>query len=172
MYLSSFSIFLTCVIISLTAQGTSSFFSPDATDGSVSAGLALLKASLIMQLFLNVTFIAIIGIFHRRYSSQGIFQQSGERRIKIVTVTLCISVAWILVRNLFSTIQIFLPSNSPVWTAEAYFWVFDATPMLAYTVFLHILHPAKYFQIEGDCYTARSATERINDAEVGSKSAK
>jgi hypothetical protein len=124
-----------------------------------------------MQLFFNVAFIAVVGIFHHRCSSQGIFQQSGEQGIKIVDIIFCISSALILVRNLFSTIQIFLPSDSPAWTVEAYFWVFDATPMLAYTIFIHIMHPAKYFRTEGDCCAISCATGRINDAEVGSGSA-
>jgi hypothetical protein len=171
-YLRALHICLFSVIISLTAQGTSTFFSPDATGGSLSSDLAVLQASLIIQLVLNAISIAIISIFYGRYSSQGISQQSGERRIKIATISITLSIALVLVRNLFSTVQIFLPSDSPAWTTEAYFWVFDAALMLACTVFLHILHPAKYLLVEGDCCAARSATERINDAEAGSESAK
>jgi hypothetical protein len=157
---------LTSAIIALTAQGTSSFFSPNASDGSVRSGLALLKASLIMQLFLNVAFIAVIATFYHRCSSQGIFRRSEEQSTKIISIALCISTTWILVRNVFRTAQIFLPSDSPAWTAEAYFWVFDATPMMAYTVLLHILHPAKYFQRQGDCRAARGAAVPVVDVDI------
>jgi hypothetical protein len=165
-YLYVFFIFITYAILSITAQGTATFFNPNATDAIVSSGLALIQASLIMQLVLNIAFIAIVGIFHSRCSSRGIFKQSGEQRLKTVTNILYISIAWVLVRNIFSTIQIFLPSDSPAWTVEAYFWVFSATPMLAYTVFLNIWHPAKYLQKDADCCVARSASERVGDAEA------
>jgi hypothetical protein len=171
MYLSWIGAWLTSAIITLTAQGTSSFFSPNASDGSVRSGLALLKASLIIQLFLNVAFITVVAIFYRRCSSEGTFQQSEGQRIKIGTIALCISTAWVLVRNLFRTAQIFLPSDSPAWTAEAYFWVFDATPMIAYTVLLHILHPAKYFQMQGGCHAARGVAGPVVDVDIGRESA-
>jgi len=158
-------------IISTVSQGTSSFFNTSATDGAISSGLALLKASLIMQLFLNVFFITIAAIFYCRCSSKGILQQSGGRSIKIVTFTLSISIALALVRNIFRTVQIFLPSDSPAWTAESYFWVFDAIPMLAFTLLLHALHPGKYIQIENDCCVARVQAGRDSDIEIRSGSA-
>lgn len=148
-------------MISITAQGTSSFFSSDATDSSITAGLALLQASLVIQLFLNIAFISIITIFYHRCFSKGIFQQNWERHSRFLLISLYISATLILYRNIFSTVQIFLPSNSPAWTVEAYFWVFDASPMLAYTMLLHFMHPAKYFPTQSgrSACSASSPTE-------------
>jgi RTA1 like protein len=157
------------VIISITSQGTSTFFSTGATGGNVSSGLALLKASLVIQLFLNVAFIAIVAFFHHRCSSNGIFQQSGERSTKFLTTTFYLFMAWIVVSDLFNTIQIFLPSSSSAWTTEAYFWVFSATPMLICTALLHILPPAKYFldiNVRYSC-AGTSAEGQTNDFELG-----
>ncbi|OXV09154.1 hypothetical protein Egran_03081 [Elaphomyces granulatus] len=139
-------IFFFTFIITITSNGTATFFNQDVPDKTIRSSLALLKTSMLIQLFLNVVFIAIVAFFHHRCSSKGIFQQSGERSTKVLTITFYIFVAWIIVCNLFGTIQIFAPSDSPAWTTEAYWWVFDATPMLVCTALLHILPPAKYLQ--------------------------
>jgi hypothetical protein len=154
------------LIISITSQGTSTFFSQVAPDKTVRSSLALLKTSMLIQLFLNVAFIAIVAFFHHRCSSKGIFQQSGERSTKILIIAFYIFVEWIIVCNLFGTIQIFMPSDSPAWTTEAYWWVFDATPMLVCTALLHILPPAKYLRDISNHHAA-SATGQDNDFELG-----
>jgi len=148
-------------IISIGSQGSATFFSPDATDSTTSSGLALLKASLVIQLFLNIAFISIITVFYCQPFSKSNPQQSSERRIKLLIISLYISVTLILICNLFSTVQLFLRSDSPAWTVEAYFWVFNATPMLVYTIFLNIMHPAKYFETQ----SCRSACDAPGSAE-------
>ncbi|OXV09370.1 hypothetical protein Egran_02867 [Elaphomyces granulatus] len=165
---------ITCffsLIITITPQGAASFFNQDAPDKNIRSGLALLKSSMLIQLFLNIVFIAIVAFFHHRCSSKGIFQQSGERSTKILTITFYIFVAWIIVCNLFGTIQIFVPSDSPAWTTEAYWWVFDATPMLVCTALLHILPPAKYLQDICNRYAASATSPggQDNDFELGQK---
>ncbi|KAN0076127.1 hypothetical protein V8E54_006269 [Elaphomyces granulatus] len=149
------------LFISLISNGASTFFSQDAPDGAISSGLALLKAGMVIQLSLNVAFIAIVAFFHYRCSSKGVFQQSAERSIKILIIGFYGFMKWIIICNIFSTVQIFLPSDSPVWTTEAYFWVFYATPMLICTGFLHILPPAKYIR------DIMAAARAVNDFELG-----
>jgi RTA1 like protein len=162
-------LFFFCLIITITSQGTSTFFSQVVPDKTVRSSLALLKTSMLIQLFLNVAFIAIVAFFHHWCSSKGIFQQSGEQSTKIVTITFYIFVAWIIVCNLFGTTQIFMPSDSPAWTTEAYWWVFDATPMLVCTALLHILPPAKYLRDISNrpAASATSPEGQDNDFELG-----
>ena len=133
-----------CVIITLTAQGTSSFFSTNASEGTATSGLALIKASLIIQLFLNASFIIALSVFYRRCKFSGIFQQRDGRSLQIVLVTLCVCITLVVIRNLFRSAQIFLPSGSTAWTTQAFFWVFEAVPMLAYMAILNIMHPGRY----------------------------
>ena len=166
--LSIISAFLFTAIISLTSQGTSTFFSNEASDDTVRSNLAVLKASLILQLFLNVVAIAILASVYRQSAAKGDLPRRVARPVRIVHLSLSIAVAMVLVRNLFRTVQIFSPPDSPTWTVEAYFWVFDATPMLAYTVVFHALHPAKYLPTKCDGSVARTLTGSADNAEVRS----
>jgi hypothetical protein len=50
-----------------------------------------------------------------------------------------------------------LPSDSPAWTAEAYFWIFDATPMVVFALLLNVMHPSKFFNINN---TTRGGADR------------
>lgn len=167
--LCTISIFLFTAIISLTSEGTSTFFSNEANDNTVSSSLAVLKASLILQLFLNVVAVAVLASIYRPGATQGVLPPRKAWRVRIAGISLSIALALVLVRNLFRTVQIFLPPSSPAWTVEGYFWVFDATPMLAYTAVFHALHPAKYLSTQRDgSAAATTSTERIDDAEVRS----
>jgi len=157
------------LVISITSQGASNFFSQIASNETVSSSLALLKSSMLIQLFLNVVFIAIVAFFHHRCSSKGIFQQSGEQSTKVLTITFYIFVAWIIVCNLFGTVQIFAPSDCPAWTTEAYWWVFDAAPMLVCTALLHIMPPAKYLQDISNRHAASATSPGGQDNDLDNK---
>jgi hypothetical protein len=130
-----------CAIISLTAQGTANFFNPSAPSDVVRSDLGILKASLILLLFSNISFLGILGLYHRRCSTAKVFHESAKRKVKIGVFTLYASGLLILVRNIFRTVQIFSPSNSPAWSTEAFFWVFDASPLLICMLLLNALHP-------------------------------
>lgn len=160
------SIFLFTVVISLTSQGTSTFFSDQANDDAVRSSLAVLKASLVLQLFLNAIAVAVLASAYRPGAAQGDLPRRRVWRVQIVRLSLSIAVTMILIRNLFRTVQIFSPPESPIWTAEAYFWAFDATPMLAYTAVFHALHPAEYFPTQCDGSAARTLIERVDDVEA------
>lgn len=135
---------LISAIISLTAQGASSFFSPTAPHSSAKAGLALLQASLVLQLFFNVVFIGILAVFHRRCFTAKVFHEGRDKTMKPLAFTLYASATLILVRNIFRTVQLFSPLHSPAWKVEAFFWIFDATPLLICTLVLNFWHPGKF----------------------------
>jgi hypothetical protein len=136
-------VLLMCVIISLTAQGTANFFSPSTPPDAIRSSLDILKASLILLLFSNISFLGILGLYHRRCSTAKVFHESTKRRVKIVVFTLYASGLLILVRNIFRTVQIFSPSYSLAWNTEAFFWAFDASPLLICMLLLNTLHPGK-----------------------------
>lgn len=153
----------TSTLISITSQATAAFFNPDASAGAVSSGLAMLQASLVMQLFLNFAFIVTIAILYRYWYSQVVFQPNAEQRAKTLINIFLISITLLLIRNIFSTTQSFLPSNSAAWTVEAYFWVFEVTPLLAYAAFFLVLYPAKYLYIRGGTSSASRVTDQADD---------
>ncbi|KEF50955.1 uncharacterized protein A1O9_12994 [Exophiala aquamarina CBS 119918] len=134
-------IILTCfnsAVITCTAQGAATYFSPDQKDGAIKSGLALIKASLILQLFMNAAFIYILWVSRNQ-------QQTRERTI--ATVVLLALMCLVIVRNLFRTVQIFASPLSQLWVKEVYFWIFEACIMLAFTTLFHVMHPAKILRI-------------------------
>jgi len=129
------------VDITLTAQGTATFYNITASPASIRSGLALLKASLVILLFANVSLFGILGFFQSRYPK--IFNEAAGGKAKLVLVTLYVEATLLLVRNLFRVVQIFSSFESSVWTSEVFFWVFDAVPLLLCMLLLNVLHPGK-----------------------------
>lgn len=115
----------------------------------MSSGLALIKASLILQLFLNVVFVCLLALYQPSPKLRlGLERQAGlshSRTANITTIMLTFDVliGLILIRNIFRTVQIFTSPRSELWTNEAYFWVFEPVVMLAYSVVWHLMCPAK-----------------------------
>jgi hypothetical protein len=146
-------ILLISVIISLTAQGTSNFFNPHASPHIVRSDLAILKSSLVLLLFANISFLGILGSLHRRYSLLKASDGNANRNIRILAFTLYTAGILVLARNIFCTVQIFSPSDSPAWKIEAFFWVFDASPLLISTLLLNLLHPARLVSMRENGYS-------------------
>ncbi|KIW29147.1 uncharacterized protein PV07_04983 [Cladophialophora immunda] len=127
----------TSAVISCTAQGASTYFNPDAKKGTVTSSLALLKASLFLQLAPNGAFICLLLLLLFR-------QDANAARRRALLMSSFVLMALICVRNLFRTIQLFSSPRSRPWTDEAYFWVFEGCVMLSYTVLFHVLHLGKF----------------------------
>ncbi|OAP64581.1 hypothetical protein AYL99_00553 [Fonsecaea erecta] len=136
-------------VISCTAQGASTYFNPDATQGTVRSALALLKASLFLQLVPNGASVCVL--LHLLFR-----QDSNAVRCRTLLLSLFVLMALVFLRNAFRTIQLFVSARSPLWTDEVYFWVFEGCVMLCYTVLFHALHPGKFAHMGvGDCYRGR-----------------
>jgi len=136
-----------CAIISLTAQGSASYFNPNATHGAAKSGHILLEVSLIMMLVLTITFLGLLLEFHRRCSSAKVFESGdGANSMNTVFWTLYITGLLMLVRDIFRTAQIFSSTNSLAWTSEALFWVFDAVPLLLCLFVLNVSASTKLFR--------------------------
>ncbi|OCK77227.1 hypothetical protein K432DRAFT_445492 [Lepidopterella palustris CBS 459.81] len=118
--------------------------------GSIQSALALLKASLILLLISNISFLVILALFHRRCFTAKVFHENANRNIKILAFTLYTLGTLILLRNIFRTVQIFSPPHSLAWRTEAFFWVFDAIPLLLCTLLLNTLYPGKLLLVRAD----------------------
>jgi hypothetical protein len=131
-------------VISLTAQGASSYFNPNATPGSAKSGHALLEASLVLLLVVSICFLGILGEFHRRCSRAKVFVEN-KRNMDIVLVTLYAAGLLLLVRDIFRTSQIFSPTDSLSWK-ESLFWGFEVLPLFLCLFLLNVPWPAKLLQ--------------------------
>jgi hypothetical protein len=144
-YVAVWTIFATT--ISLTSQGISQYFDPGLKQSDESSALALVRSSLILQLALNgpAGCLLLVQCLQKQTPEAG--EDAAEdvppRKGPSLVMSLLFLNALILVRNVFRTVQIFSSPTSPIWTEEAYYWVFDACIMLCYTVSFHILHPGK-----------------------------
>jgi len=147
---------LISAIISLTAQATSNLFNPKASPATIRSDLAILKAGLVLLLFSNASFFGILGWFHRRCHTGGVFHENANRKTKILTLTLYAASTLILVRNIFRVVQIFSSPHSHAWRTEAFFWVFDATPLVVCSLLLNAMHPGKFMDARAGCANAES----------------
>lgn len=141
--------FTFAVLISITSQGAATFFNLDASPGSVSSGLALLKASLILHFVLNAAAIALLEVFYRRCAATGLFLERGGKRLRAAMWTLYFLAMLILTRDVYRVVQIWLPFDSAAWTSEALFWVFDASMMVVFILVLNVVHPWIMLGLEG-----------------------
>jgi hypothetical protein len=138
-------------ILSLTAQGTSNFFSSNAAPSTIRSNLAILKASLVLLLFVNICFLGIVAWITRQHSSTDVSTETSYTNTKTLVVTLCIAGTLMLARNIFRTVQIFSAAKTPVWRNETFFWVFDAAPLVLCTGLLNLMFPGSLFSFkQGD----------------------
>lgn len=71
----------------------------------------------------------------------GLMRDDTKREVKVWIPVLYAVGVLLLVRNLFRTVQIFSAADKNVWTSEALFWVFDATPDVVCIFLLCLLPP-------------------------------
>jgi hypothetical protein len=121
---------------------------PDMQD----VGKDLLKASLILQLVIINTFVVLAATFHRRVTSAGI----RNRGVNGALLTLYLSTALIEARTIYRTVEYFglagqriqrhadLDNLPPEYRYEWFFYVFEASLMLANAFLWNIRHPRRY----------------------------
>lgn len=141
---------LDLIVEVLAANGASKVANSAHTPSLVKAGMALVKASLLLQIALFLAFVALIALFHRRCVSTNVF----SHKVKVIVYTLYVSSCLILLRNTFRTATFFYPSTAYANTAEWCFWVFEATPMVLNTYLMNVYPPAKYLPADHKIYLA------------------
>lgn len=116
----------------------------------VKLGFDLAKASLILQLAMFLAFVLLVAIFHNRCLKAHMFND----RTKMIIYLLYASSFLILVRNTFRTATFFFPPLGACNRIEAFFWVFEATPMVINTYMMNWYPPAKYMPANHKIYLA------------------
>jgi len=156
---------LSTVVEVLTASGAVRVYNADVPD-EMAAGKALLKTSLVLQLFVMLVQIVLGATFHHRVRQSGILNNTngqGNARIENVLITLYASCLLITARTIFRTVEYFtIAQLTPPFTAntyisplvryEWYFWVFEAMPMAMNSLLLNVRHPGKYLPRNADAF--------------------
>ncbi|EXJ60674.1 hypothetical protein A1O7_04827 [Cladophialophora yegresii CBS 114405] len=162
---------LTSAIISCTAQGCATYFDPAAKRSAITSALALLKASLFLQLSLNAVVLCVLVVVFMNWRNgrsngshrgiSGLLTEDADavggrrgptaRSSHIFVVSLLGLTVLLVVRNVFRTVQVFMSPLSGVWVDEAYFWVFEACVMVCFSGWFHVVHPARYVSLGYAC---------------------
>lgn len=130
-------------IISLTAQGTSTFYNPGASPDTVRSGLILTQISVVLLLAANIGLLVELVIFYHRCVRSSVAGDDTKKNIRTLAFVLFACGLLMVARTLFRTVQIFSLAQADVWAVEALFWVFDALPLLACMVLLNVMHPVR-----------------------------
>ena len=134
-------------------------------------GHALLKASLVLQVVVVVLFLALAVAFHRRTARAGI----TSKKVTGALATLYASEALLLVRTVYRVVEYFSVADlhynrdtgidpqtlSPLVRYEWFFYVFEATLMLANTVLVNVRHPRHYLPKSTKTYLGRDGVSEI-----------
>ena len=145
-------VILSVFVESLTANGAANSSGSGRKPAQRAAGLACLKAALILQCFVEALFFSMVALVEHRCRKAKNF----PRNIRIVCYTLYITSFMILVRCIVRTIEGFeaaacdpSPDGPPGYCGvvsrhEAFLWVFEIANITLFVFLLAILHPGKY----------------------------
>lgn len=134
----------------------------------VALGERLLKASLIVQVFVLGLFTILAVYFHRRCAKFGI------RRGLTTLWTLYASTALIFTRTIYRMVEHFsfsltdmgpgfnLNDLSPMLRYEWYFYVFEATIMLANVILWNAMHPRRFLPKSHRTYLAQDGVTELD----------
>jgi hypothetical protein len=148
---------LDLVVGIIAGNGASYASNSSNTPSQIKLGFNLAKASLILQLVMFLAFVSLIAIFHRRCITAQLF----NARTKTIISLLYTSSLLILLRNTFRTATFFYSPLSPCNRTEAFFWVFEATPMLINTYMMNVFPPAKYMPANHKIYLAKDGKTEL-----------
>jgi hypothetical protein len=158
---------LQAVVEALNGIGIAWFSNRTLSSDFLKVGGALLKAALIIQLFVVLAFAGLLSVFYYRCRQANVL----SRKVFAPVCILYTSTFFIFVRCVFRTVEIFVVysdvntsavevSTAPLLRYEWYFLVFEASPMFVATVIWNIFHPGRYLPHLHRVYLARDgATE-------------
>lgn len=161
--------FLSIIVEMLNGWGASYTANLDLPGASQATGHALMKASLMIQIFVILCFLVLAATFHRRCSAAGLGRARGVRQ---PLLTLYTSVALLLVRTVYRIVEHFglsgvdwwnmVPEDiSPVIRYEWYFYVFEAAFMLVNMVMWNVRHPRRYLPSDYHVYLERDGVTEV-----------
>ncbi|KAL8668748.1 MAG: hypothetical protein Q9168_006634 [Polycauliona sp. 1 TL-2023] len=155
---------LDAVIGAITANGGARIFSPDASPSEINTAKGLLQASILLQLFSFLAFVALEGFFHRRCIGQGLVTpkptpeaNEQSKKLRRILYLMYISSAIISSRHIFRVVEVFqgFPHQGPEGYLAQHEWpmyIFDGVFMLINMLMLNIWHPMRYLPSDNKIY--------------------
>lgn len=167
--LSTFAAISTIIEI-LNGNGVANAVNQSLSEDKRNAGKAMLKAALLMQVLVVGLFVSLAVYFQLRCRRNGI----NSPKLNKTLTTLYISTAIITVRTIYRIVEYFDISNlnisapgfdpqsiSPLIRYEAFFYVFEASLMLANSVLLNVRHPRRWLPKTTKVYLAKDGVTEV-----------
>ncbi|CBX96991.1 hypothetical protein LEMA_P101220.1 [Plenodomus lingam JN3] len=127
------------------------------TDDERDVGKQMVMASLCLQSLLFGAFGFLTAMFHVRADIAGVLSKD----LRAVLWVLYISAGIITIRCIYRLVEYILGWQSPIYTNEVYFWIFEASIMFVNTALLNLYHRGKRLPKSNDVFLARDGvTER------------
>jgi hypothetical protein len=153
---------ISAIVEALNANGAARSANQNASQKYQDTGHDLLKAALIIQIVVILLFVALAITFRRRCIRAGI----KKTNLNNVLWTLYASSALLAIRTIFRNVEYFTlvqlhltsgtnPSSlNPLIRYEWFFYVFEASFMLANQVLWNVRHPRHYLPVSTKIYLA------------------
>lgn len=159
---------MSTVVEALNGNGAAYVANSSLPQSRQDMGKALLKAALILQLVILSLFVTLAAFFHRKCKKAGLYPDN----LKAVLATLYISSALIGTRTIYRTVEYFSTASlnfsnvdpatiTPIMRYEWFFWIFEASLMLANTFLLNARHPMRYLPKDNTIYLAEDGITEI-----------
>ncbi|ODH25799.1 hypothetical protein ACO22_05034 [Paracoccidioides brasiliensis] len=124
----------------------------------VHIGNIMIKASIILQIPIFISFFLLVAFFHRRLHRADI----RDLKIRKVLINLYLACCLVTVRNVFRAFDTFAGWGSAMGPVEAYFWCFDGVPMLIVTAMMNVYPPASCLPRSHVTYLARDGKTELS----------
>lgn len=154
----------------LSGQGASNSANQSLSESRQNVGHALLKAALLLQIFVAVAFLLLAATFQRRCLKNGI----NSPKVNQPLLTLYVSTALLLVRTIYRTVEYFSIASlrfrdpdfdpatiTPLIRYEWWFYVFEAVLMLANTFVINWRHPRRWLPGSKKTYLSKDGVSEI-----------
>jgi hypothetical protein len=171
-----FFVYLGTAVEGLTAAGASQVATAKGDMSQQHSGSTLISIALVLQAVIELVFIVMVAILHRRCVSAGVF----PRNVRRLCIMLYGTSAMVFLRCIFRTIESFaiLSASSncsalcrTVLLHEWYLYVFEALPMLIYTWWINAIYPGTLLPRDRSVYLdPDGSTERRGPGWVDARS--
>ncbi|MCF7632425.1 RTA1 domain-containing protein [Oscillospiraceae bacterium SCCA1] len=163
---------------SLTSAGASLYATASVDDASkFKLGGTLISISLVLQAVIEVVFISLVAVIHRRCVRHRMLTPN----VRKLCIMLYGTSAFVLIRCIFRAIESFALHSTDDCSAnslcrfvsqnEWYLYAFEAAPMVIYTYWINVIHPGRLLPSSPNRYLdTDGATERMGPGWVDTRS--
>ncbi|KAL8949697.1 MAG: hypothetical protein Q9222_004218 [Ikaeria aurantiellina] len=159
---------LDVVIGVITGNGGARVANTEATPSELSAGKAMLRASILLQVLSFLLFVVLEVVFHRRCIKAGILASDHHTaavkpasNLRGILQLMYTSSIIISSRHIFRVVDVWQGASGYLETHEWPLYVFDGAFMFANTLMLNIWHPMRYLPNDNKTYLSKDGvTER------------